>query len=155
MNTKKPTHKLAEVKATYKRGKQVDEIQFTSPDSVYNTLKKVYDDDSLDHVEKCYLLLLNRANKYIGYVSLSSGGVSGTVIDPKVVFQHALLSNASAIILSHNHPSGNLTPSEEDKRLTHKIYLAGQHLEITLLDHIIVTRNGYTSMANDFPNIFN
>ncbi len=79
---------------------------------------------------------------------LSSRGVSGTVIDPKIVFQSALLANCSSLILFHNHPSQNLNPSEADKQITQKIAKSGQFLDITLLDHIIITESSYFSFAD-------
>jgi len=84
----------------------------------------------------------------MGYYLLSMGGIAGTVVDPKLVFQCALLSCAESIILCHNHPSTNLTPSEADHAITKKIAKAGKLLDITLLDHIIITENSYYSFAD-------
>ena len=95
------------------------------------------------------MLLLNRANKVLGYVLLSLGGTAGTVVDPKVIFQAALKTNAHGIILCHNHPSGNLTPSSQDISLTKQLRDAGKFLEIALLDHLILTTEGYYSFADE------
>jgi DNA repair protein RadC len=95
------------------------------------------------------LLCLNRANKVIGFYKVSSGGFAGTVADPKVIFTIALNCAASAIIIAHNHPSGNLKASKADIDLTNKIKLAGDTLEINLLDHIIMTEDSYYSFADD------
>ena len=99
--------------------------------------------------EEFWLLLLNRANKVIKKQPISQGGVSGTVADPKLIFNHALNHLASSVILVHNHPSGNLSPSEADKRLTKQLYDAGKLLEIAVLDHIIFTDNAYFSFADE------
>ncbi len=80
---------------------------------------------------------------------VSTGGVTGTVADPKLVFVAALKANACSIIISHNHPSGNLKPSQADEHLTQKIKLAGQFLDIKLIDHIIVSSEGYYSFADE------
>lgn len=94
-------------------------------------------------------MFLNRANKVLGILEASSGGISGTVADPRLVFVAALKANASNIIISHNHPSGNLNPSKADEELTQKIKQAGQLLDIKLFDHIIVTSEGYYSFADE------
>jgi DNA repair protein RadC len=99
--------------------------------------------------EEFWVLLLNRANQVMKCERISSGGVSGTVADPKMIFKTALENLSSAIILSHNHPSGNLTPSEADKNLTKRLREAGTYLEIPVLDHVIFTDNGYLSFADE------
>jgi DNA repair protein RadC len=104
--------------------------------------------DKLEHIEEFVVICLNRANRMIGWAKVSSGGLSGTVADPKVIFQIALKSNASSIILAHNHPSGNLQPSEQDIRLTRKNKEAGLVLDLQVLDHIILTSEGYYSFAD-------
>ena len=105
--------------------------------------------DRLDHVEEFRILCLNRANKVLGWACISRGGISGTVADPKVIFQIALKSCASSIILGHNHPSGNLKPSESDMRLTKKLKNAGVSLDLPVLDHIILTSDEYYSFADE------
>ncbi|MFN4145828.1 MAG: RadC family protein [Runella sp.] len=99
--------------------------------------------------EEFWLLLLNRANEVIRPVQVSQGGVSGTVADPKIIFKMAIEHLASAIILVHNHPSGNLRPSEADKDLTRRLTAAGKLLEIPVLDHLIFTDGGYFSFADE------
>jgi DNA repair protein RadC len=98
--------------------------------------------------EEFWILLLNRANEVIRLVQISSGGVSGTVADPKLIFKHALEQLASALILVHNHPSGNLTASQADKDLTKKLKDAGRLLDIPVLDHLIFTDQSYLSFAD-------
>ena len=105
--------------------------------------------DKLQHVEETYILLLNRANKALGYSKISLGGISGTVVDTKIVFQTALKANASSVILCHNHPSGNLKPSEADIKITKVIKDAGKIMDIPLVDHIIITDEGFYSFADE------
>ncbi len=95
------------------------------------------------------MLLLNRYNRILGIFEASSGGVAGTVVDPKIIFVAALKANACSIINSHNHPSGNLQPSGADQDITQKIKLAGQFLDIKLFDHIIISSEGYYSFADE------
>ncbi|WP_298342219.1 JAB domain-containing protein [uncultured Algibacter sp.] len=99
--------------------------------------------------EEAKVLLLNRNNQVLGVYPLSKGGVSGTVIDAKLVFGVALKCSASNIIIAHNHPSGNLKPSEADKNITKKLIEAGKFLDIKLLDHLIITRSAYFSFADE------
>nr|MDQ3394392.1 DNA repair protein RadC [Bacteroidota bacterium] len=115
--------------------------------------KDVYDlmrPDLMDQPhEEFWILLLNRANKVIKKRSVSIGGISGTVADPKIIFKIALEHGASAIILVHNHPSGNTKPSEADIRLTKKLKEAGSLLELPVLDHLIFTDSNYLSFADE------
>lgn len=101
------------------------------------------------HHEEFWVLLLNRQNKLIRDVQISKGGISGTVVDAKIVFKCAIDNLASGIILSHNHPSGNLQPSKEDIALTKKIANGACSLDIQLLDHLILTDNSYFSFADE------
>lgn len=102
----------------------------------------------LDLRESFYALYLDRSNKLLGYLLISIGGVTGTVVDPKVIFQTALKANACSVILAHNHPSGNPEPSRNDLLLTGKLKEAGELLEIQVLDHLILLPGGYHSMAD-------
>lgn len=95
------------------------------------------------------MLFLNRANKVLGYYLISVGGITGTVVDTRSIFQTALKANACSIILAHNHPSGNPLPSDADKLITRKLKEAGEVLDINLLDHLILLPEGYTSMADE------
>ena len=104
---------------------------------------------STEYIEEFYVLCLSRQNHIIGWYRVSSGGVSGTVVDNKVIFSIALQCLASSIILVHNHPSGNRNPSYEDKILTNKISAVAKELGIHLLDHVIMVHNGYFSFADE------
>jgi DNA repair protein RadC len=99
--------------------------------------------------EAFWILLLNRANRVIRKMSVSEGGISGTVADPKKIFKMALEFNASSVILCHNHPSGNIQPSEADIKLTRKMKEAGVLLDLPVLDHLIVGGNTYFSFADE------
>ncbi len=113
---------------------------------IYEIFRPVFLD--LPH-EEFHVLYLNRSNTVIRKESVSRGGVSGTVVDPKIIFKQALLHQASSIVLCHNHPSGNLKPSNEDVSLTKKLKEAGNNLEIPVLDHLIFTDRGYYSFADE------
>jgi DNA repair protein RadC len=104
--------------------------------------------EGIEHRESCYLLLLNRSSEIIGFYLVCIGGISSSIIDQRIIFQAALLSNSTSIIIAHNHPSGNLIPSNADCEITEKIKNAGKFLDIPLLDHIIITRDSYFSFTD-------
>ena len=129
---------LAEIEIVYKPKYKASELpKVVTSGEAYECLKTAF--PSLDYREYFYILCLNRNNKVLGYCQISSGGLAGTVADVRIIMQTALKSNACSIILSHNHPSGNLIPSEADKDLTKKIREAGKFFDIPVLDHLIVT----------------
>jgi len=99
--------------------------------------------------EEFWLLLLNRANRVIKKVKISEGGISGTVVDPKKIFQICLEQHATSILLGHNHPSGTVTPSEADNKITKKIKDCGLLLDVAVLDHIIVGDDRFYSFADE------
>jgi DNA repair protein RadC len=102
--------------------------------------------------EEFWVLYLNNANKVIYKSQISKGGITGTIVDTRLVFKMGLEQNATSIILVHNHPSGKLQASDADKQITKQLKLAGQQLTIPVLDHIIITENGYLSFQDE--NIF-
>lgn len=139
---------IAEVKISYtSKTKYADRIKVVTSMEAVEAIRKIW--PSYEHVEFAYVVLLNRQNQILGVHQLSKGGMNGTVIDLRVIFQVALKANANAIILVHNHPSGNLDPSEADKQITLKVKEAGKVLEIPLLDHIILTDEGHFSFADE------
>lgn len=140
--------KIAEIKVSYSTSKR-PKRSITGSDSAYKLLLSCWDKSIIEFQEEFKVLLLNRSNKVLGVYPLSKGGVSGTFVDPKLVFSVALKCNASALILAHNHPSGNLSPSENDKGLTKKLISAGKFLDIKVLDHLIMTTEGYYSFADE------
>ena len=99
--------------------------------------------------EQFWIVLLNRSNSVIHFAQISKGGLSSTTVDPKLIFSIALEWKASGMILFHNHPSGNLKPSDSDKKLTQRIMKSAELLEISVLDHIIVGQNAYFSFADE------
>lgn len=101
------------------------------------------------HHEEFWLMNLNRNNQVISLRRISEGGWHSTIVDPKKLFSKALQEKASAIIVAHNHPSGNLTPSTEDKRITNKLRRCGVDLELPLLDHLIIAADSYFSFADE------
>jgi len=121
-------------------------IKITSSAMAYDILNPLLSD--VPH-EEFWMLLLDRANQVIRKKQISSGGVSGTVVDPKIIFRHALEASASAIILCHNHPSGNLKASQADLNITKKLTEAGKLLDISVLDHLIIGEKGYMSFADE------
>jgi len=101
------------------------------------------------HYEEFWILFLNRANIQLSAKRISDGGITGTVADIRRIFKLALEENATSVILAHNHPSGNLNPSDSDKNLTRKLKEAGDIMDIPVRDHLIVTTNGYFSFADE------
>jgi len=137
------------VKVSYKSKYKISECpKINSSDQVYPIWLENWDTDQIEFVEQFKVMLLNRANRVIGICNISTGGVSGTVADPKVIFVTALKGNANSIILAHNHPSGNLNPSQQDISLTKRLKEAGEFLQLPVLDHMIITSNGYYSFAD-------
>jgi|APTNR8051073442_1049403.scaffolds.fasta_scaffold00323_17 DNA repair protein RadC len=132
------------------RRHQVSEVvakpQISCSQNAYTAFSSVLSD--LQH-EEFWILLLNRSNRIIGKMQVSSGGISGTVVDAKILFRRAIEGNAVSIILGHNHPSGNTQPSQADLDLTKKLVRAGETLDIGVLDHLILGDKGYFSFADE------
>lgn len=150
MNLQIPTD-VAEVKVTYKtKVYAADRPQIKGSDDAHCVFRNQWDEDTIEFFEEAFLLLLDRANRVMGWYKVSQGGMTGTVIDPKVIFSTALKVKANAIIIAHNHPSGQLKPSEADKHLTQKLFTAGKVLDLPLLDHLILApEGGYYSFADE------
>lgn len=124
----------------------VELLKITSSKAVFQLMQPIIGE--LPH-EEFWVLYLNNANKIIYKSQVSKGGLTGTVVDSRVVFKLALEHNATAVILSHNHPSGKLQASQADIHLTKSLQQAGKSLEIQVLDHIIVTEKDYFSFADE------
>lgn len=143
------TNKVAEVKMSYRNPVKASErVKITNSRDGYALFVENWD-STIELYETFKILLLNKANKVLGISTIGEGGVSGCVVDPKRVFQTALLASCSSIILCHNHPSGNIQPSEADIRITKKIRDAGILLDITVLDHLIITAESFYSFADE------
>jgi DNA repair protein RadC len=144
-----PKEGIPEIKIRYNRSSKTFLGKVTNSKDSYDFLKKVFDKNTIQLQESFVVLYLNRANQILGYYKHSVGGIAGTVADPRIIFATGVASASSGIILSHNHPSGNLIPSQADIDLTRKIKEGGRLLEIQLLDHLIVTKAGYYSFADE------
>ena len=142
---------LSEIQVKYSsRIAAKERIQVTSSGDVYKTLWEIWDKDLIGYQEAFVVLLLNRGNRVMGYRWISFGGSASTVVDIKHIFGLVLKCNACSIVLAHNHPSGNLNPSQADIDLTQKLKKGGELLDINILDHLIVTPNGeYCSFADE------
>ena len=123
-----------------------DKIPVKSSETVYKLFHPLMGD--LEH-EEFWLLMLNRANRILGRFKVSQGGLSGTVIDTRIILKKALDNLASSIIVCHNHPSGNKQPSDADVKITEKLKKAAEMLEIKLLDHVIIADKSYFSFADE------
>lgn len=143
-----PTNEIAEIKVSY-NSVSTPEVKITSVQKAAEILLSTWDKDTIELQEEFKVMFLNRTNLVLGIYPLSKGTSSATLVDVKLIFGAALKSNASGIIITHNHPSGNLKPSDADIDLTKKIKKCADFLDITLIDHIIVTKNGYFSFSNE------
>lgn len=146
----KELFKVAEVQLSYKpHFKAQERPQISSSRQAYDLLIANWDMELINFIEQAKMILLNRNNRVLGIINLSTGGGGSTVLDIRVIFTTALKATATSIIVAHNHPSGNLRPSSEDIRLTTKLKQAGKLLEIEVHDHLIVTETEYCSMAEE------
>jgi DNA repair protein RadC len=114
----------------------------------HELLRQLWDDGKINMIEQFKTLFLNRANRVVGLLEVSTGGVTGTVADPRIILVAALKVLACNMVLAHNHPSGNLLPSKADEELTQKIKHAAAFHDIKVLDHIILNDEGYYSFAD-------
>ena len=130
-----------------RRAEEAQELdKITSSKSVFEIMQPIIGE--LSH-EEFWILYLNNSNKVISKAQMSVGGITGTLVDVRLVFKMALEKCATALILCHNHPSGTLIPSDADKQLTKKLKTAGDSLDIKVLDHLIVTERNYFSFADE------
>lgn len=142
--------KVAEVELVYKSNSNPENrMEISYPTDAYNVLRKSWDDNKIELIEQFKIILLDRRNRCLGIAEIATGGMASCIVDPKVVFATALKSRAAGIVLAHNHPSGGLKPSRADIDLTQKLIACGKILDIAVVEHIILTRDGYTSMARD------
>jgi DNA repair protein RadC len=124
----------------------VDLVKITSSKIVFEIMQPIIGE--LPH-EEFWVLFLNNSNKVISKTQLSKGGITGTLVDVRLVFKLALEAGATALVLCHNHPSGTLIPSDADKQITKKIKSAGDSLDVKVLDHLIITETKYYSFADE------
>lgn len=141
---------IAEIELKYKtKVKPSQRLKLNSSSEVYELLLHIFDMDTIEYKEYFKIILLNKANKVLGIHNLSIGGIDGTYADIRQILQIALLANACGLIISHNHPSGELIPSIQDSKLTQAIKKACDFMNIKLLDHLIVSMESYYSFADE------
>jgi DNA repair protein RadC len=128
---------------------KIHKAKITSSEDAYNYLKQIYNPDKVELIEIFVVLYLNRANNVIAWSLISTGGLNGTVADPKIIVLTGIKLLASGMVLSHNHPSGNIKPSESDHKLTKKIKDSAKITDIVILDHIIFTNEKFFSFADE------
>ena len=141
---------LNELSITYNK-KLFSDITIKNSNTTELLIKEIYKQTSseIELKEYFFIILLNRANEVIGYHKISEGGICATLVDIRIAFAIALKSLAVGMILTHNHPSGNLKPSEQDIKLTKDFGKAGDLLDIKVFDHIIITANSYCSLLDE------
>lgn len=156
MNTVKAIERsprLAELKVSYRRrpspvpGRLAKPWNLTSPAVAAEYLRSVWNKDTLELIEDFLVVCLDGANQPLGWLRVSSGGLSSTNVDPRVIFSVALQAASSGILVAHNHPSGSLQPSPEDRAITKRLQDAGRLLCIRFVDHVILTKDSYFSLA--------
>ena len=142
---------IPEITLKFKKHPNQFTAKIQSSKDAFDLLKKFYDQDTIGLYESVIALFLDRSNKSIGWFKVSQGGISASVIDVRLILATAIKCGASSIMLSHNHPTGELSPSTPDILITNKLKTGAKTLNITLLDHIIVndTLDNYFSFADD------
>lgn len=138
-----------EIQLHYKRPLFIKMKHINSAEKAQEVIKEFADSQRIDLKEFFWVLLLSNANRLLGISEIASGSSRGVVINIKEILQLALMTSSSAIILAHNHPSGNLSISSSDKRLTEKLKQVTDVMEITLLDHIIISSESFTSFVKE------
>jgi DNA repair protein RadC len=150
MVQKQTSFTVAEVQLVYKSKCDITlRPKITRSQDCYEILLSTWNQDTIELCEEFKILLLNRANKVLAISTLSQGGTAGTVVDPKLLFTTALKMKASSLILAHNHPSGELKPSEQDIKITRNLVECGKILDLIILDHLIISPNGYYSFGDE------
>ena len=140
----------SEVEIVYKtKVKAAERPQVNSSLEAYKVLLQAWEKGKIDLVEQFNILLLCRANKVLGIHRVSSGGITATIADPRLIFIAALKARSVSIVLCHNHPSGSLEPSRADQELTQKLKEGGKLLDIKVMDHLIITSENYYSFADE------
>lgn len=138
MNTK--MYELKTIQTNFPR------VKIVTNEDAAKFIRELYNDD-IEIFESFFILMLNSSNQTIGYAKISQGGITGTVVDVRIVAKYAVESLAISVVLAHNHPSGKLQASENDILITEKIKKCLMLLDIMVMDHIILTKNGYLSMV--------
>ena len=137
-----------EITLKYKKG-DARKFKVTCSRDGANVMREIMNEDTLELQEEFVVIFLNNSNNSIGWMRLSVGGMTGTLVDIRLLFAAALKCGCVGMILGHNHPSGTLKPSEADKTLTKKVQAAGKFLDIKILDHLIITEQSYYSFSDE------
>jgi len=147
---KKDWMELAELELVYKtKIKTSARPMITRSSDLWQLFLEIWDEGKIELLEEFKVIFLNRNNRVIGVLDASSGGITGTVADPRIILSAALKCCAVTIVLAHNHPSGSLKPSRADEELTMKIKEAAKFIDVQDVDHLIVTKEGYYSFADE------
>ena len=140
---------VPEINVTFQNDRNHDFPQIIKTSEIAaNLIRSFFDKGEIELHEVMFIIFLNRSNEPIGYYKHSIGGTASTIVDTKIILGTALKSLSSALIISHNHPSGNIKPSESDKNLTKNLQESSKLLGITILDHLIITKDDYSSFAD-------
>jgi DNA repair protein RadC len=139
------TQKLFSLK---KNETEFKKVKITNSKDAYECIRQYYHED-IEIYESLFILLLNNSSESIGFAKISQGGITGTVVDVRLVAKYAIESLATGVIMAHNHPSGTLKPSEADDMITKKVKEGLKTLDISLLDHVIITSYGYYSYGDE------
>ena len=143
---------VSEIDIVYKRKincKVSERPLIKTSSDCYEVFKHYWDEGKIELIEEFKVIFLNRSNRVLQIFSASSGGITGTVADPRLILVTALKLGACSLVLAHNHPSGSLKPSRADEELTQKIKYAAQFHDIKVLDHVIVSSEGFFSFADE------
>ena len=147
--------KASEIKIVYtNKVRAVDRVKINRSEDAYELFQSHWDQDTIDLQEQFKCLLMNRNNQVLGIYHHSIGATTGVAVDVRLLLVAAIKANAVSIIIAHNHPSGNLSPSQNDLQLTRKLAKACKLLEVRLLDHLIITKEGYHSCADHESSLF-
>lgn len=139
---------LKKITCVSEPGNSFEQVKIVNSNDAANFARQFYESD-LTIYESMFLILMSKSHQTIAWAKISQGGVSSTVCDPKIVAKYAIDTLCSAVILVHNHPSGNLNPSEADSAITQKVKRGLELFEITLTDHIILTEEDHYSFADN------
>jgi DNA repair protein RadC len=126
----------------------LEQVKISNSENAADFIRQFYSDD-IEIYESFFILLMNRANKVTGYAKISQGGVCGTIVDKKILLKYVVDSLASGIIIAHNHPSGNTSPSDADIRITKEVKELCKLVDSTLMDHVILTADSFYSFADN------
>ncbi|HYG53140.1 MAG TPA: JAB domain-containing protein [Flavobacteriales bacterium] len=140
---------IPQMKLSYNRPPLTDMVQIDRSEVAAKYLKALFEPGSIDLQERFIVLFLNRANYVLGYQTLAFGGLTSVVVDVRLILASAIKCLCTSLILCHNHPSGNLKPSTGDRLVTDQLRNAAKYHEISVVDHIILTSEGYFSMADE------